>query len=52
MDCYADSILLHRVDAGINETISALKDLTLNIVLPEEIVLAVTSANSLSSHTA
>lgn len=34
-----------------NETISAPKDLTLNIVLPEEVVLAVMSARSLSSYT-
>lgn len=52
MDSYAESILLYRVDAEINERIPALKDLTLNIVLPEEIILAVTSANSLSGHTA
>lgn len=39
------------MDAEIHETISALKDLTLNNVLPKEIVLAVKSANSLNSHT-
>ena len=39
------------MDAEIPETISALKDLTLNNLLPKEIVLAVKSANSLNSHT-
>ena len=44
------SILLHIVGVEINETVSTLKDLTLDIVLPEEIIRAVRSANSLSSH--
>lgn len=35
-----------------NETVSVLKDLTVNIFLPVGIVLAVSSVNSLSSHTA
>ena len=39
------------MDAEIPETISALKDLTLNNLLPKEIVLAVKSANFLNSHT-
>lgn len=45
------STLLHMGDAEVNETVSPLKDLTLNIVFPEEIILAVRSANFLNSHT-
>lgn len=43
-------ILLHIGDAEINETVSVLQDLTINIVLPEEIILAISSVDSLSSH--
>ena len=45
------STLLHVGDAEINKMVFTCKDLTLNIVLPEEIILAVRSANSLNSHT-
>lgn len=43
-------ILLHIGDAEINETASVLQDLTINIVLPVEMILAISSVNSLSSH--
>lgn len=52
MESCGASTLLHMGDAEVNEMVSTLKDLTLNIVFPEEIILTMRSANSLNSHTA
>lgn len=43
--------ILQIGEAEINETVSVLRDLFLNIILPEEIILAVKSANSLNTPT-